>query len=79
MADVLRFPARVATTAVQALAEPLRHWPVHSVDDFGRDPHLVRALSPLAHLRWDVSVGGIDHLPLRGGALLVCNTRTLAG
>ena len=45
--------ARVATTAVNALAEPLRHWPAHSVDDFGRDPSLVRALSPLAALRWD--------------------------
>ncbi|MEY2755845.1 MAG: hypothetical protein RJB65_2203, partial [Actinomycetota bacterium] len=31
MADVLRFPARVASTAAHALAEPLRHWPVHSV------------------------------------------------
>lgn len=79
MADVLRFPERIARTAVNTIAEPLRHWPVHSVDDFGRDPHLVRALSPFAHLRWDVSVGGIDHLPVRAGALLVCNTRTLAG
>lgn len=50
----------------------------HSVDDFGRDPHLVRALSPVAALRWDVSVGGTDRLPTRGGALLVCNDRRLS-
>lgn len=50
----------------------------HSVDDYGRDPHLVRALSPIAGLRWNVSVGGVDRLPSRGGALLVCNDRRLS-
>jgi len=78
MADVLRFPERIARTAVNTIAEPLRHWPVHSVDDFGRDPHLIAALSPLARLRWNVGVGGVHHLPVRGGALLVCNDRRWA-
>lgn len=78
MADILRFPRQATSVATHLLTEPLRHWPTHSVDDFGRDPHLVRRLSPLAHLRWDVSVGGIDHLPVRSGALLVCNTRPWA-
>jgi hypothetical protein len=64
MADIIRFPRTI--------------WPVHSVDDFGRDPHLVAALTPLAKLRWDVSVGGTEHLPTRGGALLVCNSRRFA-
>ncbi|MFZ9627946.1 MAG: hypothetical protein ACO3C1_01190 [Ilumatobacteraceae bacterium] len=50
----------------------------HDVDDFGRDPHLVRALSPLAALRWDVSVGGTERLPIKGGAMLVCNDRQLS-
>jgi hypothetical protein len=82
MAEILQFPRRAAGKAVTAantvLTEPLRHWPAHSVDDYGRDPHLVQALSPLAHLRWNVSVGGTQHLPVKGGALLVCNTRRWA-
>lgn len=49
-----------------------------SVDGFGRDAHLVRALSPMASLRWDVSVGGTERLPAKGGALLVCNSRRFA-
>lgn len=49
-----------------------------AIDDFGRDQHLVSALSPLAMLRWDVGVGGTERLPVRGGALLVCNSRRLA-
>jgi hypothetical protein len=32
----------------------------------------------LARLRWDVSVGGDQHLPKRSGALIVVNTRRLA-
>jgi hypothetical protein len=75
MADLIQFPKRVAGQAGHALVEPLRHWPVHSVDDFGRDPHLVGALTPLARLRWSVGVGGVHHLPTRTGALLVCNNR----
>jgi hypothetical protein len=75
MADLIEFPKRVVGKAGNVLAEPLRHWPAHSVDDFGRDPHLISALAPLAKLRWDVGVGGVDHLPVRTGALLVCNNR----
>ena len=76
MAQLIQFPVKAATRAGNALAEPLRSlWPVHSVDDYGRDPHLVSALAPFTRLRWDVTVGGTDHLPVRTGALLVCNTR----
>ena len=49
-----------------------------SVDDYGRDAQLVRALSPMAAMRWDVSVGGTERLPAKGGALLVCNSRRFA-
>lgn len=31
---------------------------VYAVDDYGRDPHPVAALSPLARLRWNVHVTG---------------------
>ena len=47
----------------------------YAVDNYGRDPHLVAALSPLARLRWDVSVTGADSIPADSAALLVCNSR----
>ena len=31
-----------------------------------------------SRLRWDVAVGGTEHLPRRGGALIVVNARSLA-
>ncbi len=46
-----------------------------SVDEWGRDAQLIELLSPAARLRWDVGVGGTNHLPKRGGALLVTNSR----
>jgi hypothetical protein len=45
------------------------------VDEWGRDARLIELLTPAARLRWDVSVGGTTHLPKRGGALLVTNSR----
>lgn len=76
MAQLIEFPIKAATRAGNALVEPLLSaWPVHSVDDYGRDPHLISALAPFARLRWNVSVGGQQHLPARTGALLVCNSR----
>jgi 1-acyl-sn-glycerol-3-phosphate acyltransferase len=78
MAELIEFPKKVADRAGTMLVDPMRHWPVHSVDDFGRDPHLVGLLAPFVKLRWDVTVGGTQHLPVRGGALLVCNSRTWA-
>lgn len=47
----------------------------NSVDEWGRDAHLIDVLTPAAKLRWDVSVGGLHHLPKRDGALLVTNSR----
>jgi len=48
------------------------------VDDWGRDPGLVRSMIGLARLRWDVTVGGDQHLPRRNGALILVNTRRLS-
>lgn len=48
------------------------------VDDWGRDPGLVRSMMRLARIRWDVAVGGDEHLPRRKGALIVVNTRQFA-
>ncbi len=76
MAQLIEFPLKAAARAGNALAEPLLSaWPTHSVDDYGRDPHLIGALAPFIKLRWSVTVGGVDHLPVRAGALLVCNSR----
>lgn len=62
---------RVATKPV-AVA-----WPRPTVDEWGRDAQVVGLLAPLAHLRWDISVGGQHHLP-KGAALVVVNTRRMA-
>jgi len=76
MADLIQFPARLANRVGDAVATPIRELrPTHSVDDWGRDPHLIKLLSPFARLRWQVSVGGQHHLPVRGGALLITNAR----
>lgn len=54
---------------------PRSWYPADSVDEWGRDAHLIELLSPAATMRWDVSVGGVHHLPKRDGALLVTNSR----
>jgi hypothetical protein len=48
------------------------------VDDWGRDPGLVRTAIWASRFRWDVAVGGDQHLPRRKGALIVVNARALA-
>lgn len=47
------------------------------IDDWGRDEVFVGRLRWLAGLRWNVAVGGLEHVP-RGGALIVVNARRLA-
>lgn len=72
VADLIELPRRAAS----AVTSPLRSLaPPHSVDEWGRDEHLVNLLWPIARLRWDVTVGGLHHLPSRAGALLVTNDR----
>ena len=48
------------------------------VDDWGRDPDVVRSVMAIAGIRWDVTTGGADHLPKRIGALIVVNARKYA-
>ncbi len=48
------------------------------IDDWGRDPGLVRTMIRASRLRWDVTVGGDQRLPRRKGALIVVNARALA-
>jgi len=70
MADVIELPRRRTDDDDAPTFE--------TVDDWGRDDRLIRLLVPLAWLRWSVSVGGIEQLPARTGALLVTNTRRVS-
>ena len=76
MAQLIELPKRVVATAATVAEAPFRPLlPTETVDEWGRDEHLVRLLRPIARLRWQVSVGGLQHLPVRKGALLVTNER----
>ena len=48
------------------------------IDDWGRDPGLVRSVIRASRLRWDVTIGGDQHLPCRTGGLIVVNARSFA-
>ncbi len=64
---------------IRAVIRLPRSWyPADSVDEWGRDARLISLLTPAVKLRWDVSVGGTEHLPKRDGALLVTNSRWLS-
>jgi 1-acyl-sn-glycerol-3-phosphate acyltransferase len=69
-------PLNMVTRAATSAAAPARSLiPANAVDDWGRDEAMVRAVGLLSQLRWDVTVGGADRLPARGGALLITNSR----
>ncbi len=84
MADVVQLAShssnrdrsgRANSASAPAAAERTSGHPL-VVDGWGRDEALIRALGPLAGLRWDVSVGGEQHIPQEGGALLVATARS---
>ncbi len=85
---VVSFPARQTARAGAAVGRAasdlnasvvrLTEEPHGAVDDWGRDGALVRVAMRAARLRWDVTVGGDQHLPRRGAALIVVSTRRLA-
>jgi hypothetical protein len=51
----------------------------HVVDEWGLDEDWVSLAASAAGLRWSVAVGGAEHLPSRGPALVVVNHRPFAG
>jgi len=76
MAQLIQLPRRAAVSTVQAVDNALRPLvPANSVDEWGRDDHLVRLLAPVMRLRWDAVIGGLEHVPAQRGALLVTNDR----
>lgn len=81
-ADVITLPARTvgAQTAsfASGAAGQLRVWTANEVDDWGRDNAFVDRFWALSRLRWDICVGGAEHVPKRAGALIVVNARRFA-
>ena len=51
---------------------------IGGVDDWGREPSLVKLSARLGRLRWRTVVGGQQQLPTRAGALIVVNSRHYA-
>jgi hypothetical protein len=49
----------------------------NEIDPWGMDQDVVGVARALARLRWSITVGGADHVPSVGGALLVANRRPL--
>jgi hypothetical protein len=45
----------------------------NEVDPWGMDPDVTSVARGLANLRWDITVGGAEHVPETGPALLVAN------
>jgi 1-acyl-sn-glycerol-3-phosphate acyltransferase len=82
LADVITMPARNASaqamSAANGTVQHLRSWTTNEVDDWGRDDAFVGRVWSLSHLRWDISVGGVEHVPKRTGALIVVNARRFA-
>ena len=75
MAEVIPLRNGKRTRQPAPRAPQLGWWPTLEVDGFGRDAWLIHALGPLARSRWQVSVGGAEHIPADGPALLVANAR----
>ena len=78
LAGVLTLPARATGHAAAGTARTLGEWSANDVDDWGCDSETVRRAFAASKLRWDVAVGGVEHLPRRGGALIVVNARQYA-
>lgn len=82
LADVITFPARTVGHQANDLASSsirtFRAWTANQVDDWGRDNAFVNRMWSASQIRWSSSVGGIEHLPKRSGALIVVNARRFA-
>lgn len=75
---VERIGTAARRTAATAAARQVASFGAGAVDDWGRDPALVRASIQLGRLRWHTVIGGEDRLPTRAGALVVVNSRRWA-
>lgn len=82
LADVITLPARNlgghAAGVVGTATDTVRVWTANEVDDWGRDNGFVDRVWAASRLRWNISVGGAEHIPKRKGALIVVNARRFA-
>lgn len=82
IADVITLPARTVGSQTASLAagaaSQVRVWTANEVDDWGRDNGFVDRCWSLSQLRWEICVGGAEHVPKRAGALIVVNARRFA-
>ena len=82
LAGVVSLPntwgARRTTGSEGPAQVPVRDPGPVGVDDWGRDATAVEWARVIGQLRRTVTVGGVDHLPRRAGALVVVNTRRFA-
>jgi hypothetical protein len=76
--SVIELPLRRGGDRVTSTVPRVDDTPANVVDDWGRDATLVARAMSIADLRWDVTLGGDQHLPRRTGALLVVNARRWA-
>lgn len=70
--------AKVLKISAAAERPPIETHPPRQrsvVDEWGRDQATIDVLAPIARLRWNVDLSGVDQLPASGGALLVVNDR----
>jgi len=81
VAQIIQLPAR----AVSATTSTARHgveavirWTENSVDDWGRDARFTDRVRSISGIRWDVVIGGQQHLKRVRGGLVVVNTRRLS-
>lgn len=91
-AAVFEFPKRAVNTAngwgsdlsdaaqewASLMTSPVESWSANRVDDWGRDNEFTNRVWAASHARWDISVGGTQHLPKRAGGLIVVNSRRWA-
>ena len=86
---VINFPVRrgtelasdavsLASSGINATTTRFTAEQTSTVDDWGRDPQVVRAVTALSRIRWSVSLGGQERLKRRKGALIVVNARRFA-
>jgi hypothetical protein len=82
LADVVTLPVRNvgagAASVAGAAADQIRVWTANEVDDWGRDNGFVDRVWTASRMRWNIQVGGAEHIPKRKGALIVVNTRRFA-
>lgn len=77
LAAVVALPTRLTGDLAGRAVRTAGLW-ADDVDDWGRDEGLVNRLWWTSRLRWDVTVGGVSNLMVRGGGLIVVNARRYA-